>query len=52
MNQLNYKAYLCQLIEDLGGEVTIPKSTINDHHVLHFFEDDDDIIIVSEIMDK
>lgn len=47
-SMLDYKNCLCQLIEDLGGEVTIPKEALIEHHVLHYFEDDDEIIIISE----
>lgn len=46
------KKALCILIEDLGGEVIIPKDAFNANHVLHYFEDDDKVIIVAEIVDR
>ena len=49
---IDYKAALCQIIEDLGGEITIQKDAFQDHHVLHYFEDDKEIVIVSEIIDR
>jgi len=47
-----YKQALCQLIEDLGGEVAIPKDALNQHHILHYFEDKDEVIIVSEVKNE
>lgn len=48
---LDYKTILCQLVEDMGGEITMSKDVLKEHHVLHYFEDDDDIVIVAEIME-
>jgi hypothetical protein len=45
---IDYKAILCMLIEDMGGEITITKSRIEEHHVLHYFDSDKEIVIVSE----
>ncbi len=50
---LDYKALLCQLIDDLGGEVTFNKERLNrEHHVLHWSEDKKELVIVSERLDE
>lgn len=46
---MNYKALLCQLIEDLGGEIVFDKSLFNDHHIIHFYEDENSITVISEV---
>lgn len=34
---LDYKKYLCQLIDDLGGEVIFDK--IDDNYIIHYYEE-------------
>ena len=36
---IDYRALLLVLVEDLGGEIIIPKSRMNEHkHILNYYE--------------
>ena len=45
---IDYKAALCQIIEDLGGEIAINKDALKSHHILHWYEDEQTVTLIAE----
>ncbi len=46
---IDYKAVLANVISDMGGEIIIRKDALQDHYILHYFEDEKEITIVAEV---